>query len=231
MILCGGLGKRLRSVIGHSQKILANIDGEPFLNVLLKDLKRQGFRRVILCTGFQAQSVAKYYRENNLGLTILFSRERTPLGTGGAIRLAKRFVKSEPFVVLNGDSFCRIDYKKFLSFHHRQRADAAIAVAKVNDRRDYGSIRLDQRNRVVAFLEKNAGPESKRISYVNAGVYCFNRDVFRCMPRAKKFSLEKEFFPQTLDKKVLGFKVKNNFIDIGTPQRYKIARNFLKKKK
>jgi NDP-sugar pyrophosphorylase family protein len=225
-VLCGGLGTRLRSTIGQTQKVMATVGREPFLNIILRALESQGFRRVILCVGYKAQSLQTYYQKNSLGLDIHFSVEKTPLGTGGALKNAKRFLKSPCVFVLNGDSYCPIDFKKVLAAQIRCKALATIVVSKAKDRRDYGIIILDSKNRVSAFLEKSQDVAFKK-AFVNAGVYCFDRSVWKFMPSSKKFSLEKDLFPVLVKNKIYALPGTQKFIDIGTPERYQAAQKRL----
>ena len=175
LILCGGLGKRLREKIGESQKVMAAVGKEPFLNFILRDLAHQGCRRVVLCTGYKKETIEEYYQEKKFGLTIAFSREARPLGTGGAIKNARPFIRSHYFLAMNGDSYCRIDLEKFFAFHKAKKALVSIAAAKTDDRKDFGSIAIDGTRKVTAFREKI---EDSASSYVNAGIYCFRRDAF-----------------------------------------------------
>lgn len=227
-ILCGGLGKRLRGEIGESQKVMAKIGEEPFLDVLLKALARCGFKRFILLTGYKAESLEEYYRRNKFGVTIEFSREIKPLGTGGALKNAKALIQSDPFVCMNGDSLCSLDYQEFLHFYSAKKADAAIVLSKVKDNQDFGTITLDGAQRIVSFQEKLKIPSAIGQSYVNAGVYCFSKKVFDWMPSAEKFMFETDFFPSIVQKKVYGFITQQNFLDIGTPERFKKAQTIFK---
>jgi NDP-sugar pyrophosphorylase family protein len=232
VILCGGLGKRLRSTVGRTQKTMAAIQGRPFLDFLLQYLCRQGFRRVILCTGFRSEQIEEYYRKNPWGLKIVFSQEKAPLGTGGAIRNAGRLVKSNPFMALNGDCFCRLNYRTFLQFYVSRKAQGVLTLSRAKNRRDFGTVILDSTAQIIGFAEKKAG-EIKRSAgkiYISNGIYCFDREILKLMPRKKKFSIEYDFFPQLpalLQKKFLGFVSREPFIDIGTPQRYRKAQRFL----
>lgn len=227
VILCGGLGTRLRRTIGATQKTMAHINGEPFLNVHLRYLAGQGFKRVVLCTGYRAAAVKKYYQGHDLGLDIAFSPELEPLGTGGALRQARRLIHSDPFVVLNGDSFCPVAFKRLFAFYRRQKSAVTVALARAGQARDYGTVAVDRRGHISAFREKGfAGP-----TLVNAGVYCFSARAFKLMPRRKKFSLEKDFFPALPQSQISGFKTSRDFIDIGTPVRFKRAARVLAKMK
>ncbi len=224
LVLCGGLGKRLRPQIGESQKVMAEVSGHPFLDILIGYLKAQGVKRVILCAGFKAETLEEYYQSKNPGLTIEFSKEQEPLGTGGAVKHAKHFVRSNPFFVLNGDSFCPIDLNEFLNFHKFKSALATIAVSKVQSASDFGSITLGSDQEIKNFEEKAQSLES----FVNAGVYCFNRETFDRMPAEDKFSMEEDYFPTLIGKAFYGYTTTKEFIDIGTPERYKQAQIFLK---
>jgi D-glycero-alpha-D-manno-heptose 1-phosphate guanylyltransferase len=226
VVLCGGLGTRIRETIGEKQKVMAEIDNEPFLNIKLYQLKKQGVNRVILCTGYQAQDIESYYRENDQDLVIDFSNEEEPLGTGGAIRNAEEIIDSDPFIAMNGDVFTEVNYKKFLQFHLDNDADATVAVIKVEDSKDYGGVALDEDKRVVRFTEKG---EDNPGGLINAGIYCFNRDVFDLYPETTKVSLEYDIFPQLCGKEFFGFEIKGKFLDIGTPDRFKLAKEIVKR--
>lgn len=217
-ILCGGMGTRLRSSVGNSQKAMAKVGERPFLNIILDHLSKQGFSRVVLCTGYQAGQVEDYYRKENFGLTLEFSREEEPLGTGGAIKKARAALHTSPFVVLNGDSFCPVDYAALVKFHQRENALGTVVVSRQKDRKDFGAILLDARKRIQAFQEKVAG----NAGLVNAGIYCLGQGMFSLMPKGIHFSLEKDFFPtlpQLVPNDFCGFVVEEKFWDIGTPER------------
>jgi NDP-sugar pyrophosphorylase family protein len=231
VVLCGGLGTRLRGTIGGTQKTMARMGERPFLDLILLFLKKSGFRRVILSTGYQARAVEAYYRENSLGLTMDFCREETPLGTGGAVKHVRPMVKSDPFIVLNGDSFCPLDYSAFFRFHQEHNALATIVVSKVSDPKDFGAVRLEDDQRIREFREKpqDSGAENRKFEqgYVNAGIYCLARSSFAFMPQAACFSIEKEFFPRVLQERCYGFPVLQTFTDIGTPERYREAQQVM----
>src|SRR5437867_9902403 len=180
---------------------MAKVNDQPFLDILIKELSRQGFKRFILCTGFHAQDIENYYRKNNFGLTIEFSRENEPLGTGGAIKLARSRVKSDPFLVLNGDCYNVVDYAKLLNFHRNKKSRISMVVVAIEDGRDFGTITLDGQKRILDFKEK---VKAEGIKYINAGIYCFQKDIFNLMPAQDKFSLEIDFFPKQAGKDFYG---------------------------
>lgn len=223
LILCGGLGTRLRQTVGATPKVLAEVAGQPFLDRILTQLKTSGFPRVILGSGHQADVVEARYREHDFGLDIHFSREQKPLGTGGAIKLAAPLIRSQNFLVLNGDSFCPVDFKALIDFHVTRRALATIVLSRVQDSKDFGQVSLDSNQRILRFLEKDPAQSA---AYVNGGVYCFSKDFLTRLPQAASFSLEKEVFPQLTAEAFYGFVVAEDFVDIGTPERYRKAQKF-----
>lgn len=228
-ILCGGLGTRLRQTIGEKQKTMAEVNGRPFLDILLEYLAGQGFRRAILCAGYQAQDIQARYASGKYGLKIEVSAEPEPLGTGGAIVNAKGLIQSDPFFVLNGDCFCDCDYSALLTEHARRKADMTLVLVRLLEKKDYGSIVVGPDNRIVDFREKAA--ETSDVMFISAGIYCFQKKVFDWMPPQKKFMVERDFFPQHVQKKMFGFEARGQFLDIGTPQRFEAAQTLLRKEK
>ena len=225
-ILCGGLGKRLRSAIGESQKVMAQVNDEPFLNILLKSIAAQGGKHVVLLTGYKSDSVEKYYREKTFGLKIDFSKETEPLGTGGALKNAHPLITSDPFIMMNGDSFCELDLTKLVEFQKTQNALGVLAVREVEDAQDYGTVALDSKKKIIGFKEKVKNGKA----YINAGVYCFSQKIFDVLPGNKNFSIERDVFPKLAGQGLYGCIVKKQFIDVGVPKRYNEAQKIFKRK-
>jgi NDP-sugar pyrophosphorylase family protein len=220
LILCGGLGTRLQAVSGGKQKILVELAGKPFIDILIESLLPLGSKRFVLCVGYQRAHVKEHFKSRKL--EIVFSEEKEPLGTGGAVKNAMPYVRSSPFLVLNGDSLCRIDYSQFFKFHIQKGGLLSIVLAKPLPETDYGVIDIDSNGRITSFQEK---PQGVKVNYINAGIYLLNREVFQFMPRTAKFSLEYDLFPNVLMLGCYGFVVKDEVIDIGTPERYYRAKN------
>lgn len=222
VILCGGLGKRLRPVSSDTPKVMVEFEDRPFLDFVIEGLEHYGVRRVVLCTGYKAEWLEDYYRNYESEVIIDFAREEQPLGTGGAIKNASPIINSDPFFVLNGDCYCDVDYQKFLQFHQDNSAIASIVAAEVPDSKDYGSLMLDDHHKILEFLEK----QDKGNQLINAGRYCFTQRVFDLMPVDDKFSLEYDVFPKLIEEGLYGFHSRGEFFDIGTPERYKKAMEF-----
>ncbi|MBL8012293.1 MAG: nucleotidyltransferase family protein [Candidatus Omnitrophica bacterium] len=226
VILCGGQGTRLRSIVGDSQKVLVPVGKEPFLDLLIKYIRAQGGRRVILATGYKADDVQAHCRDLFKDMDIDFSRENEPLGTGGALKQAWQKVRTDNFFVLNGDSFCPVEFETMLDLHIAYQSHATVALAKVDDSQDYGSVILDDAGCVTAFQEK---VPSGNLTYLNAGIYCFRNDFKNELPDVNKFSLERDFFPSIIGKGFCGYVTDQSFHDIGTPQRLNEAVEKIKK--
>jgi len=223
VILCGGLGKRLRKVVSDRPKSLALIRNRPFLDILLGYLLKQGFKRFVLCTGFQGRKIRDYFTKHSESKNLKFSFEDTPLGTGGAIKKAKRQISSDTFLVLNGDTFCEIDFKSLLKAHLSRESLLTIVLTKHKKNKNTGKVKLDKSKRVVEFSEK-ARASGKY--YNSCGIYLMQKDVFSFM-RKNKFSLEYDLLPSLILKKCFGFITNAGFIDIGTPQEYKLAQRLI----
>lgn len=220
LVLCGGLGKRLRKVVKDVPKPMADIGGRPFLDMLLRYVSDFGFRRFILCTGYMGEKVKQYFKDQE-NMELYFSEEKEPLGTGGAVKNAEPYVKSKTFLVMNGDSICKMDLIDLLDFHQKREALASIALVESGAEADYGSVNIDGALRVLGFLEKK-----KSAGYVNAGVYVFDRDLMELIPDGA-CSLEYDVFPNILERNVYGYVTNCGLLDIGTPERYKRARKEL----
>ncbi|MBZ0167646.1 MAG: nucleotidyltransferase family protein [Candidatus Omnitrophica bacterium] len=224
VILCGGLGKRLRSIDADTPKVMVSFEERPFLDIVMERLAQQGLQRFVLCTGYKAQWIEEYYRKNERDFVVDFSREEEPLGTGGAIKNAQPIVESDPFFVLNGDCFCDVDFAGFLSFHEEKGGVASMVAAHLEDSKDYGSLTIGEDGRILTFEEK----QDKGAASINAGRYCFNQDIFDKMPDKPNFSLEYDVFPTLIKGGLFGFRLEGDFFDIGTPERYQKAMEYFK---
>jgi D-glycero-alpha-D-manno-heptose 1-phosphate guanylyltransferase len=225
VVLAGGLGKRLKPKTGDAPKVLASVNGIPFLDILLKNLSTQGFKRVVLCTGYKAQEIEAHYQKTNLGLDLVFSREETPLGTGGAFKLAKSKIQSPIFLGLNGDCFCSVSFRDLVSFHQEKKALGSLVLTKVEEKSDFGSVVINPKKEITSFQEKANLASSP---FVSVGIYCFNKTIFDLMSNKDAFSIEHDFFPSLIGKGFYGFVTEKKFLDIGTPDRYDRAQNELR---
>ena len=228
LILCGGFGRRLAPVLGDKPKVLAEIDGRVFLDILIDNLLRFGFRRIILSVGYKKEKIMDRFRDKikKIEYDLIFSEEEIPLGTGGALKKAESLIKSNTFLAMNGDSFCDVDFNKLLDSHIDRKALLTMVLVRSKTAQDYGSIKLDSSCRIVDYKEKIASG-GERI--VNAGIYLMQKDVFSKMPDdGAIFSLEYDFFPKIKEIDCFGYMADSELLDIGTRERYEKAKLFFR---
>ena len=222
-ILVGGLGTRLRSVVADRPKVLAEIRERPFLAYLLDELAGAGVRTVVLCTGYLGEQVQALFGDSYGSLRLVYSRESSPLGTAGALRLALPLFKSDSVLVMNGDSFCQANLRAFWAWHCAQGADATLLLTRMPDTKRYGRVHVDEDGLVLRFDEKghNGGP-----GWINAGIYLLNHRLLLTIPASGAVSLEREVFPAWIGRGLYGYRSEARFLDIGTPEAYAVAEQF-----
>lgn len=226
VMLCGGKGERLKPAVNDRPKVLAEIHGKPFLDILIDYVASFRFKRFILCVGYKAELIRQYYKEKKSSLEIIFSEEERLLGTGGAIKNAQHFIKSSPFLVMNGDSFCNVDFNNFIDYHKDKKALFSVALVNSRNADDYGTVSLNDLGEVVRFDEKMNTAGQKVL--INTGIYLFENIVFSMIPTSKNFSIEYELFQKIINFRFYGYKTEGRLTDIGTPYRYKQAQLILK---
>jgi D-glycero-alpha-D-manno-heptose 1-phosphate guanylyltransferase len=227
IMLVGGLGTRLRAVVPSTPKVLASIGEKSFLELLVRQLRSQGIRHLVMCTGYLADQIESKFGDGRIwDVSIEYSKEEMPLGTAGAVRLAQCYLRDAPeFLVLNGDSFLEVDFQSLMAFHRgHDNAIATMAVLRVKNASRYGTVNLDAGGRVTSFAEKT-GSESPGL--VNGGVYIFDHSVLQYIPEGPA-SLERDVFPKLVDRGVYAQEQHGVFIDIGTPADYARAQELLR---
>ncbi len=226
VILCGGMGSRLRSVVDDRPKPMAEINDKPFLDILIDSFAKFGLRRFVLCAGYMSDIIRDYYSGRAGSQEFVISDEHKPLGTAGAIKNAAEHIRSDSFLVANGDSFCSVDLTAFHEFHSARHALMSMVVIETQNTGDCGLVSLDDSQRIVGFEEKNQQSQS---SYVNAGIYLFQREALPLIPTDTGFSLERELVPKMIDSGCYGFVTQGRLFDIGTPERFAAAIEHLAK--
>ena len=223
-ILVGGLGTRLRGVVNDVPKPLAPVLGRPFLFYQLDMLALRGARSVTLCCGYKADLVRTQVGSEWLGMPVQYSVESEPLGTGGALGLARRFLKSVLVLVLNGDSWLDPNWLA-LRTACAAKDSASLVFANVPDSGRYGALEISA-GRVTAFQEKST---LARPGAINGGVYLLSQEILASLPPGAH-SLEREIFPALVTKKCLGaVPAQSPFLDIGIPEDYAAAGDFFAK--
>lgn len=222
-ILAGGLGTRLRSVIADRPKVMAEVNGKPFLEYLLAQLAGAGCRSVVLCTGHLGEQIQGRFGSRFDRVSLHYSREAQALGTAGALRLALPLLTSEPVLVMNGDSYCAADLTAYWRWYSGCQPPASLLLTEVGNASRYGSVLLDGDARVRQFREKSAaaGPGS-----INAGIYFLRRAALEMIAPDKMVSLEYDIFPKLVGQGLMGFVTQGRFLDIGTPEDFALAGAF-----
>ena len=223
-VIAGGLGTRIEPVLGNVPKLLAPISGRPYLACLLDWLRRFGAARVVLGLGHQARAVVDFLKRDTASLSDLAVEaviEPRPLGTAGAVRFARRNLRTDPVLVMNGDSFADADLCKFLEHHRGMRAKATLLCAEVDDAGRYGRVELDQAGLIQGFVEKDAAFHGS--SPVSAGVYLFSAALLDEIAAGNATSLERDVFARAPAGSLAAFTGRFAFIDIGTPQSLALA--------
>jgi NDP-sugar pyrophosphorylase family protein len=224
LILAGGLGTRLRGVLPDLPKLLAPVNGRPFLRYLLHSLENAGVREVVLCTGHRAEQIRAEFDRCPTSITLKFSHETQPLGTGGAVRQALKIIDADSFLVLNGDSYIDCDLQPFIAWHQQHGLPGSLLLTHVEDASRFGTVETDEGGVIQAFREK----EGQHLpGWINAGVYLLARRLLEPLAEGQPYSIEKDLFPQWLQHGLGGYRVQAAFLDIGTPESLAQAPAFL----
>ncbi len=218
ILLAGGLGTRLRSVVNDRPKPMALIQGRPFMEYVIRELSMQGMSQIIFAVGYKGSMVEEYFGDGRaFGVKASYAYEETLLGTAGAIKNAARYLEGEQALVLNGDTFYRLDYSRLTAQREAQELDMALVLRQVEDVSRYGQAILTD-GRLTGFNEKTKDPKPGTI---NGGVYLMTRELISQIPDGK-VSLENDMIPKWLSqgRRLGGFVNDGYFIDIGVPEDY-----------
>ena len=227
IILAGGMGTRLKTIISDLPKPMAPIMNVPFLTYQLNYLKHFGIKKVIFSVGYLSEKIIAHYNQSFENINIEYSIEKNPLGTGGGIRMAMSNLNEDLVLILNGDSFFDLNLEQFYNLHLEQKAEFSLALRYVNNSERYGNIEFNSSNQITSFIEKNQLNQS---GYINAGVYILSKKLYLQNTKPDiNFSIEKDFFEKQLNQLIIkGFEFKDYFIDIGIPEDYLKAQDDFK---
>ena len=225
IILAGGRGTRLKSLVRDRPKPMAEICGRPFLEILMAKLVDQGINNVTISVGYKHEYIIEYFGNSWRSIDITYSIETKPLGTGGAIKYAlSEFSDEEPVLVLNGDSYVAFYIQDFVEAFETSDADIGIVAKWLKHTSRYGILELsDDRQKIISFSEK----QGEIPGYINTGVYLLRKSIFHDLVLPESFSFEKEMLERNVRQKYYMAYTKDvgNFIDIGVPADYKMACN------
>jgi len=223
IILVGGEGTRLRPLTINRLKSTVPMAGRPFLEYQFALLRRHGVREITLSICHKPELIRKVFGNGKqYGVKLNYAVEIKPLGTGGAIKNAERFVAGrEPVAVLNGDELTDWDFSKMAAVHRKHKAIVTIGLTWVEDPSAYGLVLFNAGGQVSRFVEKPSLDEAKS-HWINSGLYIFDPAAFAYIPEGVNYSAERELFPDLLNsgQRVWSFTSRNYWKDIGTPAKY-----------
>ena len=215
IILAGGFGTRLSTVVSDVPKPMAPIKGRPFLEYLLDDLNEKGINRIILAVGYKKEIIKSHFKEKYKNIDIVYSDEDIPLGTGGAIKKALTLTKDEDIFIINGDTFFDVDLKEMYQFQKKNSSKLTLAIKEMEKFDRYGSLILEG-DKIIKFEEKKYVNKG----YINGGIYLINKELLK-KEEKESFSFEKDILEnESLKIEKYGYKSKGYFVDIGIPEDY-----------
>lgn len=216
IILAGGLGTRLREVVKEIPKPMAPVNKKPFLEYIIKYLKAQGIKKVVLAVGYKWEVIRNYFGTEYGGMTLEYSVEEEQLGTGGAIKQALEKCTVDNVFIINGDTYFNVDLKRMLQHHEEVKANLTIATKKMYEFERYGKIEC-KKGRIIKFEEKKFNIEGN----INGGIYICERTLLELVQEIK-FSFEKDIMESFVNQCYFSaFESEAYFMDIGIPEDYK----------
>lgn len=233
IILAGGKGTRLRSIVNDRPKPMASVGEKPFLELEIQYLKQYGISQFLFCVGHLHQHIQGYFGDGRRwGVNIEYSIEEEPLGTAGALKHAEQYIQGT-FLVFNGDSYLDLDLRTLILFHEEKKAMdrrclGTLVLTTIPDAHDFGSVTIDQNNRILSFEEKSGNKNAS--NHINAGIYVLEPDFLTHIEASMKVSLERETFPTMLKAGfyLFGYAADGFFADIGTPYGYRRFQEYIK---
>ena len=221
IILVGGEATRLRPLTCNTPKAMVPVLNTPFLEHVICYLNRHQVTEIVLALSQRQQAIESYFGDGSqFGIRLRYSVEDTPLGTGGAVKNAEKYL-NETFLVLNGDIFTDLDITAMMEFHRDRNAKVTISLTPVDDPTSYGLVETNAQNKITRFIEKPS-PNEITTNLINAGIYIIEPDVRTHIPPQVSFSFERELFPPLLDRgePVYAYPFATYWIDIGAPEKY-----------
>jgi D-glycero-alpha-D-manno-heptose 1-phosphate guanylyltransferase len=220
IILAGGLGTRLKSLIKNVPKSIAPVAGRPFLYYVLKQLKQQKIERLIFSLGYKHEMIEEYLWEWGDEFEMAFAIEDEPLGTGGGLRDAAEMMNQQNAFVLNADTFYDVDLALMDKQHQQLQSHLTIALKPMKNFNRYGIVEIDADKNIIGFKEKQQTAEG----LINGGIYLMNKSIMTDFKFPKKFSFEKDFLETHYNfLQFHSFVSDTYFIDIGVPEDFEKA--------
>jgi len=217
IILAGGFGTRLKSVVDDVPKPMAPVAGKPFLYYILNYLQGQGIKRAVLSVGYKHEIISGYFGNEFRQMSIDYAIENIPLGTGGGILNALRKCSEEQIFIINGDTFFPVPLNDLYTRHIQKKTETTVALKQIEESGRYGTVCLNENSFITSFKEKS----ESSASLINGGIYLVNRQKIENRNFSNKFSFEKDYLEQVAKEYcIAGHIFSHYFLDIGIPESY-----------
>lgn len=215
LVLAGGKGTRLRSVVSDVPKPMAPIAGKPFLEYLLHYLRHNGIKRVVLSVGYKWETIFNHFGNLFYDVELVYSIEDSLLGTGGAIRKGLEYINGGKVLICNGDTFFNVPLQEFIS-NSDKRSKIVLSLKPMKNFDRYGCVETDEEGYVTEFSEKRA----REVGNINGGLYLVSKDIFGSLSLPEVFSFEKFMEAERGKLRISSQIFDEYFIDIGIPEDY-----------
>ena len=226
IILAGGKGTRLSDVVSDMPKVMAPVNGRPFLEYLLDYLTIFIIEHVVLSVGYKKEMIMDHFGSQYRDIKIDYAIEEEPLGTGGGVQKAFEYIEGNRAFVINGDTLFKVDLTRHFDFHTIRKTDFSLTLREVEDVSRYGAVEVDDERKIIAFREKG---EKRGKGLINGGVYLIHKRFFEKNAFPEKFSIEKDCLEALVNTgQFYGLICRQYFIDIGIPEDYKQAQDDFK---
>ena len=220
IILAGGLGTRLRSVVSDIPKCMAPVAGRPFLYHVIEHFRKNGIEKFIFSLGYMHEMITGWLKEQYPLLPMQFSIETEPLGTGGAVQMACKLTTEKNVLLINGDTLFSIELTKLMAFHEMCGADCTLSLKSMKHFDRYGVVELNGDQSIASFKEK----QHFESGLINGGVYALNAVNFLEEGLPEIFSFEKDYLEKyNTKRRIFGLEQDQYFIDIGIPEDFERA--------
>ena len=220
IIIAGGLGTRLRSIVPDKPKCMAEVQNRPFIGYVIDYLRIQGIERIIFSLGYKYEQIEDFLKAHYATLNYTLVVENEPLGTGGAIKLALTETDEQNILIVNGDTLFKVDVREIANFHITRHAECTLALKPMNEISRYGVVSINDDGRICSFKEKQHNQDGN----INGGVYILNKPLFLSHNLPDRFSFEKDYLEAFVNNASFYGCIQNGyFIDIGIPEDYNKA--------
>jgi len=223
-VMAAGIGTRLRPLTYSIPKPLVPIVNLPVIGHLINNLAKNGINQIVVNLHYYPKLISSYISDGEKwGVKIKYSYEKKLLGTAGGVKLQEKFF-DDTFIVTSGDGLSDINFKKLIKFHKEKKALATIVLKPIDAKLEYGVVEIDENNIIKNFYEKPSWNEVFS-NLVNTGIYVFEPEIFKYIPKNKFYDFGKDLLPKLVKKSlsVYGYIMEEYWCDVGNLSEYRKA--------